>query len=632
MNLLYRYSRQYWKLVAVALLLAAINQIFSLLDPLIFRHVIDSYATKYHDYTQGQFIRGAGLLLLAAMGVAFVSRVAKNFQDYFTNVIVQRLGAKMYSDGIRHSLDLPYQVFEDQRSGETLGKLQKVRSDVERFITAAINVLFISVVGIVFVMVYAFRVHWSIAPAFLVTVPLLGIISSVLSRKIKKIQKTIVAETTALAGSTTESLRNIELVKSLGLAHQEVVRLNGITEKILKLELKKVKYLRSLSFIQGTCVNALRTSILFLMLYLIFRQEITIGQFFSLMIYSFFIFTPLQELGNIINIYRETEVSLQNFQDILDTPRDPRPQNPVLLQDLMTLQFDQVSFQHHSASTLALDRITFGAARVDTIAFVGPSGAGKTTLVKLLVGLYTPKSGEILYNSTPANQVDLNGLREKIGFVTQDTQLFAGSIRENLLFVNPNATDEQCLEVLHKAAADGLLARADKGLSTVIGEGGVKVSGGERQRLAIARALLRRPHLLVFDEATSSLDSITEEEISRTIRDVATRGDAITILIAHRLSTIMHADRIHVLERLRLVNVTAEPATLGGKTGLRLRISEQGAKLQDSVRGGQVDVEQLAAIGGVAFGNGVIEAEIAGTPGPGAAQGARGFVGIAFRL
>src|SRR5271154_1332971 len=316
MNLLYRYSKEYWKLFVVALLLAATNQIFSLLDPLIFRHVIDTYATKPHRYTQAQFIHGAGLLLLAVVGVAFVSRVAKNFQDYFVNVIVQRLGAKMYSDGIRHSLDLPYQVFEDQRSGETLGKLQKVRSDVERFITAAINVLFISFIGIVFVMIYAFHVHWSIAPMFLITVPLLGIISSVLSKRIKIMQKTIVAETTALAGSTTESLRNIELVKSLGLAHQEVGRLNGITDKILKLELKKVKYLRSLSFIQGTAVNALRSSILFLMLYLIFRQEIQIGQFFALMIYSFFIFGPLQELGNIINVYRETEASLNVFEDI----------------------------------------------------------------------------------------------------------------------------------------------------------------------------------------------------------------------------------------------------------------------------------------------------------------------------
>jgi ATP-binding cassette subfamily B protein len=553
MNLLYQYAKQYWKLFVAALLLAATNQIFSLLDPLIFRHVIDSYATKYHQYTQGQFIRGAGLLLLAAVGVAFVSRVAKNFQDYFVNVIVQRLGAKMYSDGIRHSLDLPYQVFEDQRSGETLGKLQKVRSDVERFITAAINVLFISLIGIVFVMIYAFRVHWAIAPAFLITVPMLGIISSVLSKRIKKMQKTIVAETTALAGSTTESLRNIELVKSLGLAQQEVVRLNGITGKILKLELKKVKYLRSLSFVQGTAVNALRTSILFLMLYLIFRQQITIGQFFSLMIYSFFIFTPLQELGNVINVYRETEVSLQNFQQILDTPRDPKPAAPEPIDELMTLQFDGVGFQHQSSTALALDDISFSAARGDTIAFVGPSGAGKSTLVKLLVGLYPPKTGEILYNGIPSNLVDLDLLREKIGFVTQDTQLFSGSIRENLLFVNPHATDAECMQVLQQAAAHSLLSRADRGLDTLIGEGGVKVSGGEKQRLSIARALLRHPQLLVFDEATSSLDSLTEEEISRTIREVATNQEAITILIAHRLSTVMHADRIYVLERGHIV-------------------------------------------------------------------------------
>lgn len=552
MNLLYRYSRQYWPLFLVALLLAATNQIFSLLDPLIFRHVIDSYATKHDQYTQAQFIRGAGLLLLAAVGVAFVSRVAKNFQDYFTNVIVQRLGAKMYSDGIRHSLDLPYQVFEDQRSGETLGKLQKVRSDVERFITSAINVIFISLIGIIFVMIYAFRVHWSIAPAFLLTVPLLGIISSVLSRKIKKIQKVIVGETTALAGSTTESLRNIELVKSLGLAPQEVRRLNGITEKILNLELKKVKYLRSLSFIQGTSVNALRTSILFFMLYLIFRQEITIGQFFSLMIYSFYIFTPLQELGNVINIYRETEVSLGNFQQILDTPRDPKPVDPEPIEELLTLQFEQVSFQHQSSSTLALDGISFSAAQGDTVAFVGPSGAGKSTLVKLLVGLYAPKAGAILYNGVPSTRVDLDLLREKIGFVTQDTQLFSGTIRENLLFVNPTATDEDCMRVLHQAAAHSLLSRADRGLDTLIGEGGVKVSGGEKQRLSIARALLRHPQLLVFDEATSSLDSLTEEEISRTIREVATNQEAVTILIAHRLSTIMHADRIYVLERGRI--------------------------------------------------------------------------------
>ncbi len=553
MKLLAGYLKRYWKLVALALVLAAINQIFSLLDPLIFRYVIDNYATKFREYTTMQFVRGVSLLLAGAVGVAFVSRVAKNFQDYFVNVVTQRVGADLYSDGIRHSLELPYALFEDQRSGETLGKIQKARTDAQVFITAAINVVFTTIVGVSFVMVYALKVNWMIAPAFLITVPLLGILSSVLSRRIKQVQKVIVAETTALAGATTESLRNIELVKSLGLTDQEVLRLNTTTEKILKLELKKVRYLRSLSFIQGTAVNLLRTSILFLMLYLIFAQQITVGQFFSLLIYSFFIFGPLQELGNVINTYRETEASMANLETVFATPPDPKPLHPVEIGELTTLTFDDVSFQHRSASAPALSNISFETTRGDTIAFVGPSGAGKSTLVKLLLGLYQPLRGAIRYDGHISTDIDLDALRKRIGLVAQDAQLFSGTIAENLRFVRPDATDADCLRVLHEAAADSLLKRADHGLATVIGEGGVKVSGGERQRLAIARALLRRPYLLVFDEATSALDSITEEEVSRTIRDIATRREAITILIAHRLSTILHADRIFVLERGRIV-------------------------------------------------------------------------------
>ncbi|RPI18106.1 MAG: ABC transporter ATP-binding protein [Ignavibacteriae bacterium] len=549
MKLLITYLKKYRKLVFLALGLAAVNQTFSLLDPLILRYIIDDYATKFNQYTTGEFFRGVGFLLLLGVGAALVSRIAKNFQDYFINVITQRLGARIYADGIKHSLELPYSVFEDKRSGETLGVLQKVRTDVEKLIMASVNILFTSLVGIIFVMVYAFSVHWAVAPVYFLTVPLIALLSSALSKRIKRIQKTIVSETTALAGTTTESLRNIELVKSLGLAKQEINRLNSTTDKILQLELKKVRYVRSLSFIQGTSVNLLRTSILFLMMYLIFAQAITPGQFFSLFVYSFFIFGPLQEMGNIINIYRESEVSLANFAEILNTPKEVKPTHPVEIGYIKSLEFVGVSFKHQSGVTNALNGITFNTLPGETIAFVGPSGSGKTTLVKLLVGLYTPQAGVIKYNGVPGKEIDFDLLRNQIGFVTQDTQLFAGTIRENLLFVNPAATDKECLDVLNKAACQSLLARADKGLDTVIGEGGVKVSGGEKQRLSIARALLRHPRLMVFDEATSALDSLTEEEISETIRDVSARTDHMTILIAHRLSTVMHADCIYVLEK-----------------------------------------------------------------------------------
>src|SRR4029434_2306673 len=182
MQLLYRYLKNYRSLIALALTLATINQVFSLLDPLILRYVIDRYATRFKEYTTAEFFRGVSVLLAAAVGVAFVSRVAKNFQDYFINVITQRLGARIYSDGIRHSLELPYSVFEDQRSGETLGKLQKVRSDVERLTNLVVNILFISLVGVIFVMFYTLTVHWLIALVYFLTIPTLGLLVSVLSK------------------------------------------------------------------------------------------------------------------------------------------------------------------------------------------------------------------------------------------------------------------------------------------------------------------------------------------------------------------------------------------------------------------------------------------------------------------
>ncbi len=555
MQQLFRHLKQYRTTIFLALALAVINQVFSLLDPLIFRYIIDNVAMKYNFKSQdyATFLKALLPLLGASVGVAFISRLAKNFQDFYINTVTQKVGAKLYTEGIRHSLELPYETFEDQRSGETLGKLQKVRTDVEKLIQTGINIFFQSMVSLVFVTIYAFSVHWVIVPLFLTLGPLIGIISSALSKRIKGIQTSIVKESTALAGSTTESLRNIELVKSLGLAQQEIGHLNNTTQKILGLELKKVKYVRSMMFVQGTSVNLLRTILTFIMLWLVYKGNISIGQFFSLNIYSFFIFGPLQELGNVMNTYREAQVSLANYDAIFKLDVEKKPENPYPIVDIKTLEFDQVKFKHQSATKNALKNVSFKVQKGETVAFVGPSGSGKSTLVKLLVGLYQPQSGAIRYNGHAGHEINFDQLRERIGFVTQDTQLFSGTIRENLLFVNPQATDDQCHQVLRMAACQTLLDRADKGLDTLLGEGGVKVSGGEKQRLSIARALLRQPNLLVFDEATSSLDSLTEEEISETIREISDNQDHITILIAHRLSTILHADTIHVLEKGNIV-------------------------------------------------------------------------------
>jgi ATP-binding cassette subfamily B protein len=553
MKILLSYLKEHRRIVVFALFLAAMNIGFSLMDPYISGRILDTVIGQSDKLNLSAYLGSALKLVGLGVGVAMVSRIAKNFQDYFTNIITQKVGAKMYADGLRHSLELPYQVFEDQRSGETLGILQKVRTDSEAFITAFIGILFVSITGMSFVIVYSLFVSYKVTMVYLAAIPIITFVSTSLSKRIKTVQRSILSETTALAGSTTESLRNIELVKSLGLVKQEISRLNSTTYKILGLELKKVKYVRSMSFVQGTTVNFVRSVMVVVLLLLIHDHTITAGQYLSLLFYSFFLFNPLQELGNVIVAWREAQVSLANFERITSTPIDKKPEKPVLVEKITKLTFDNVTFKHLTANRNALNHISFETNTGETIAFVGPSGSGKTTLVKLLVGLYQPLEGDITYNDIPSNEIDLDQLREKIGFVTQDTQLFSGTIRENLLFVRPNATDEECLDVLQRAACQTLMARASNGLNTVIGEGGVKVSGGEKQRLSIARALLRRPDLLVFDEATSSLDSLTEEEITETIKDVSEFNNHITILIAHRLSTIMHADRVYVLEKGRII-------------------------------------------------------------------------------
>jgi len=586
MKILLKYLRPYRWLVMFALVLAAINQSFSMLDPYFFGKVLDKFGV--HPYQNGHYdivtkiVDGkavfAGKKFVAEgarsradfawgvigylgilVGVAMVSRIAKAFQDYFGNVIVQKFGATIFTNGLKHSMALPFSEFEDQRSGETLSILTKVRTDTEKFIISFINVLFGILVGVVFVSVYSFSLHWSIMPIYVLGMVLLALLTSVLSRKIKRIQKKIVADTNALAGSTTESLRNIELVKSLGLTDQEVKRLNRNTFKILDLELQKVKSIRALSFVQGTFVNFLRQCIMFLLFWLVFQGRLTPGEVLTMVFYSFFIFGPLQELGNIILSYREAEASLHNFDVLMKKTPELPPADPKKLGPVQELAFQEVIFRHQTAHHNAIDRISFEVEKGETIAFVGPSGSGKTTLMKLLVGLYRPLDGSIVYNGLDENSINFEDLRRQIGFVTQDTQLFAGTIRENLLFVNPGASEQDLQDALRKASCLGLLARAEKGIDTMIGEGGLKLSGGEKQRLSIARALLRRPNLLIFDEATSALDSLTEEDITRTIREISADGDQITILIAHRLSTIMHADRIYVLEK----GVVAETGTHG---------------------------------------------------------------------
>ncbi len=569
---IFSYLKEYRWLLALALLLATINQVFSLLDPLILRIIVDNYATNFANLTRSAFFRGVMLLLLAAVGAALVSRIAKNFQDYYVNVMSQKVGTSLYAKSVHHVLSLPYAIFEDQRSGELLQILQKAKLDMQNAITGLINVVFFSMIGVIFVLIYSFATHWVIGVAFLCSIPIIAIASIVISKRIREAQKSILAESRELAGMTTETLRNVELVKSLGLETQEIHRLNSSNDKIMHLELKKIKLVRKLSFIQGTIVNLTRSVILLIMLALIYYHGITIGAFFTLMIYSFFVFGPLGNLGDVLQQYQEARASYDQLEETLRIPPERKPKNARILSSADEIVFKDVSFHYPSSLDASITHVTFTIKRGTTVAFAGQSGSGKSTIIKLLIGLYTPNSGKILINAIDAKTIDYDAFRKHVGIVSQDTQLFAGTIRENLLFIQPDATDAACLEALRLASITSIIERGGKGLNTKIGEGGIKISGGERQRLAIARALLRNPDILIFDEATSSLDSITERTITRTIERIRKeRPHIIIIMIAHRLSTIAHADTIHVLEHGKICEIGTHQKLIR-KSGLYARL------------------------------------------------------------
>jgi len=564
MHILWKYLKPYKWLALFSMLLAAVAQALNFLDPVIFGRIIDDYALNPANKTEKELVNGIIWLLLLAVLVSIAAKLAKTFQEYMLRMVVQKFGKAVFDDGLKQTLRLSYQEFEEQRSGETLSILQKTRRDTESFLSSFINIVFSTMVGMGFLIYYAITKHWALIPVFLIGVVLLGGLTGLLSKKIKTVQRKIFRENAIMSGNITESLRNIELVKSLGLTYPEIKRLKTFTQNIFDLEMIKVKKVRTLTFLQGITLNFLKQSILFILLWLIFRKVLTTGELISMQFIMNYVFVPLQDLGTIILAYREAEASLQNFDLLMKKPVEMRPEEPIELGEVETLEFKNVVFKHKTANENSIDDISFKVATGESIAFVGPSGSGKSTLVKLLVGLYSPVSGNIYFDDVSVKDIRYNRIRRQIGFVTQDTQLFAGTVRQNLQFIKAGASEDEMLAALKKSASYNLL-NSPRGLDTMLGEGGTKLSGGEKQRLSIARALLRNPRILIFDEATASLDSLTEEAITDTINVIAAEKQQIIIAIAHRLSTIMNAGTIYVLEKGKITETGSHKELLQQK-------------------------------------------------------------------
>jgi ATP-binding cassette subfamily B protein len=544
MRIVVTHIRQQWRALSATFVMATVARLLTLADPQILRLIVDRYVLKLGAMPREQFVRGVLLLIGASVVVGLLARTFRTMQEYWIEVISRRVGARLYAKSIAHSLLLPFREFESKRSGEMLQIIQRARIDAENGISGAVR-LYLGAVAVAGVTIYAFTLHPVLGFMHLIGLPIIGAIMLVISVPIRKRQRRIALESAALTGSVTEAIRNVETLKSLGAEAQEIGRLHDVNDYILSLEEQKLRLIRRFTFLEGLLFHGMRAVFLAVELWLVYNRGITTGEFLSLFLYTSVIFSPLSEAGVMVARFQEARASFDTLDTVLDLPKEDRGGNEPL-GPIKRIELEHVNLTYDVEHGLALRDVSVDLPAGRTIAFTGPSGAGKSSIVKLIVALYMPDEGALLVNGRDLRTVDLDAYRARIGLVTQETQLFAGTLRENLQISRPDASDAECLVALEQASATPILGRGRDGLDTLIGEGGLKLSGGERQRIAIARALLRDPDVLVFDEATSSLDSITERAVTETIRGLANER-RLTVLVTHRLSTISHADTIHVL-------------------------------------------------------------------------------------
>lgn len=578
MAFLRAYLKKYKKLLIISLVLATVNQVFSLVSPQVLRIIIDEYANNIEIFTESEFIRWVGYWLLIWLIAAGISRIAKIFQAYYVDLMSEKIGAKIYADSIEHTFNLPYRVFESRQSGSLLDKLYKARQDIKKFLQSMINMAFLTTIWIIIVMIYGFYVHWLIWTTFLLMVPVLFFTTLHLSKRIRKSQQDIVSTSATLSGSTIENIKNVTLIKSLWLETQEITHLNNVNDQLIDLEIQKLKLVKTITFWQWTLISILRWILQFIMLILIFQGYISIWEFLTLMFYSFLLFNPLYNLPELATSYQEVKASNEILEEIHAMKQIAMPKNPMQIDTINNIQFDTVSFDYTKDET-AIKDITFSVKKGQSIAFVWPSWAWKSTILKVLMGLYKPKDWSVKINGIDTKTIDPGSFKSRTSIVAQDTQLFSWTIRENLVFVAPNATDEECKTALNHAQLWTLLKKK-QWLDLRIGEWWLKLSWWQKQRLAIARALLRNPDLLIFDEATSSLDSIAESKITKTMHAIAQKNKSlITITVAHRLSTIMAADRIYVLEEWQIVESWTHTQLVADKWLYYALRRQQGGKI-----------------------------------------------------
>lgn len=535
--------KPYGFVLAEVFIASLLIQIFGLITPIFTQIILDRVVVQRSDLTL--FSIGLGLLIFGIFRVMIIG-----LRQYLLDHTANKVDLALIVGFIRHTLRLPLGFFESRYVGDIVSRVQENRK-IQRFLSGQALSILLDLLTVFIYVGLMFWYSWKMALVVLIIVPPFFLLAVIATPFLRKISREIFNAYASESSYLIEVLSGIRTVKSTAVEH--TVRWHW--EELLQQEIKKgfagQVIGNRLQIFSNLIESLMTTALLWFGASLVIKNQLTIGQLVAFNMLLSSVISPFQRLTVLWNEFQEVTIAVERINDVLDAEpeEDLHHQARQSLPPIQgNIRFDNVTFRYHSESDInVLENLTFELKSGQMVALVGRSGSGKTTISKLVLGLYPPTDGKVLIDGQDITSLSLHSLRHQVGVVDQDTFLFGGTIRENISLGHPDAKLEAIIEAAKLAGADEFIKKLPMGYESQIGEGGGMLSGGQRQRLAIARALLGDPKLLVLDEATSHLDAESERIIQNNLIKII--GDRTTLVIAHRLSTVRHADLILVLDK-----------------------------------------------------------------------------------
>ncbi|CAJ1229635.1 ABC transporter ATP-binding protein [Lactiplantibacillus xiangfangensis] len=535
LHLIRQTAPKYWQLwIGLGLGLLATGA--QLMVPKFAQTLINGFS---HGVNQQLLVGVIGLFLISAV----ISAVSGTLLGIFGENVVANLRTTLWHRLVR----LPVSYFDDVKTGEMTSRLVNDSTQIKDLLANAFPQMVTSLLQLVGALVIMVLMDWKMTAIMVLAIPLILLVMMPIMRQSSKIGRQRQDALAGFNGTADETLSEIRLVKSSNAEPSETTNGSQQITKLYQIGLKEAMYDSVAGPVMTASMMALFVGVLVYAAARVASGTMLMGTLVSFLMYLFQIIGPVGTLGRFFTTLSKANGSTERIRDLLNEPEEALTTGTDQSVADQTLAMQHVNFAYDDDGKVILSDVSFEAKPNTVVAFAGPSGGGKSTIFGLLERYYQPQGGQITIGDQDVNQISLNAWRSQIGYVSQDSAIMAGTIRDNLTYGSDQSySDEQLWHVLSLASADKFVRAMPDGLDTQVGERGVKVSGGQRQRLAIARAFLRNPKILMLDEATASLDSESEAMVQKALGELM-KGRT-TLVIAHRLSTIIDADQIYFIE------------------------------------------------------------------------------------